>query len=89
MCGCRSFFRGCIIQLLAADRISLFDVFVDAHERAVLLVARETLLIYSPSPPTSTLLSGWSCRRSCRDLSSQHTDRQSHRRYPTFGYVRC
>ena len=80
-------FYGCIVQLLSAEMISSLDVFVEPHGRAVLLFAGQTLSTSSPSPPTSTLLSGLSCRRSCRDVGSQHAWRQSRRRHPTFGCV--
>ena len=76
----------------AAEMISPFDVFVGPHGGAVLLFAEQTLPNFSPSPststPTSTILCGSSCRRSCRrGVSSQHAEKQSRRRHPTFGCV--
>ena len=50
----------------AAGIFSPFGVFVEPHGRVVLLFAGQTLHISPPSPPISTLLSGLSCRRSCK-----------------------
>ena len=49
-----------------------FDVFGEPHGRVGLLFAGQTLPTSSPSPPTSTLLSGLSRRRSCRGVGSQN-----------------
>ena len=56
----------------AAGTMSPFDVLVESHGRVVFLFAGQTLPNSSPSPPTSTLLSGLSCRRRCRGVGSQH-----------------
>ena len=48
---------------------SPFDVFVEPRVRVVLLFVGQMLHIPSPSPPTSTLLSGLSYKRSYKGES--------------------
>ena len=66
MCGCRSYFHGRIVQLLQDD------IFVKSHGLVALMLPGKPLPTSAPSPPTSTLLSGLSCRHSCRGVGSQH-----------------
>ena len=52
----------------AANMIPPFDVFVEPHGCAILQFVGRTFPTSSPSPPISTLLSGLSCRCSCKVL---------------------